>query len=161
MKHLVSTLAMAAVLGLALGTARAQVASPFGNKGYTNADINGGYGCGITGTLGGASTVGTAQFHLNGAGDVTEGVFAVQINGLGVCDYALTSGTYNIQPNGAGVAQFSFALEAPTSTTGCQPTFGSHLSFVCAGPLITASNCNIATLDPGILLSGPCTKQNK
>jgi hypothetical protein len=33
-------------------------------------------------------------------------------------------------------------------------------TFVCAAPLITASNCYIATLDPGILLGGPCTKQN-
>jgi hypothetical protein len=158
MKRLVSTLAVVVVLALTTGAR----AGENGRKGYTNADIDGGYGCGVNGTLGGATTVGTAQFHPQGDGTFSESVLLVQLNGVGVCSYSLVAGTgtYDINPNGTGLAQFQYALQTG-SATGCPSTFSSHLTFVCSGLPITASTCDIATLDTGILLSGTCHKQNK
>jgi hypothetical protein len=47
MKQLVSACVMAALVGLAV-SARADAQQA---NGYTNADINGGYGCNVSGTL--------------------------------------------------------------------------------------------------------------
>ena len=65
MKHIVGTFVMTAVVCLAI-TAHADGQHPQG--GYTNADIKGGYGCGVSGALSGAKTVGIAQFHPEGNG---------------------------------------------------------------------------------------------
>jgi len=106
--------------------------------------------------------VGTAQFNPQGDGKFNESVLLVQLDGVGVCSYSLVAGTgtYNINPNGTGLAQFDYALQTG-SATGCPPAFSSHLTFVCSGLPITASSCDIASLDAGILLSGVCRKQNK
>jgi hypothetical protein len=159
MKHLVGTFVMTAVVCLAI-TARADGRDPQG--GYTNADIKGGYGCGVSGALTGAKTVGIAQFHPEGNGTFSASVFIVNIDGVGVCQYSLENGTgtYDVSANGVGSAQATYSLQTG-SAQNCPAEFSSHLSFVCSGAEITASTCNIATLDPGLLLHGTCMKQNK
>lgn len=130
------------------------------HRGYTNADLKGGYGCGVSGTLGGAPAVGTAQYHPQGDGTFSESVFTAQLNGVGICNYSLVKGTglYNINPNGVGLAQFQYSLQEG-SASSCPSTFSSHLSFVCSGE--DANTCDLATLDSGVLLSGSCKKQSK
>lgn len=159
MKHIVGTLLMTAVVCLAI-TARADGRRPEG--GYTNADIKGGYGCGVSGALSGAKTVGIAQFHPEGNGTFSASVFEVNIDGVGACQYSLEkgTGTYDVSANGVGSAQATYSLQTG-SAPNCPAEFTSHLAFVCSGPVITASTCNIAILDPGFLLHGICTKQNK
>jgi hypothetical protein len=94
------------------------------HRGYTNADIKGGYGCGVSGTLGGAPAVGTAQYHPQGDGTFSESVFTAQLNGVGICNYSLVKGTglYNINPNGVGLAQFQYSLQEG-SASSCPSTF--------------------------------------
>lgn len=159
MKHIVGTFVMTAVVCLAI-TARADGRYP--QRGYTNADINGGYGCGVSGALSGAKTVGIAQFHPEGNGQFSASVFEVNIDGIGVCDYSLEkgSGSYDVSANGVGTAQATYSLQ-PGSAQNCPDEFSSHIGFVCSGAAITASTCNIAILDPGFLLHVTCTKQNK
>jgi hypothetical protein len=160
-KHIVSTLVMAASIGLVV-SAQADELGDRSSRGYTNADIKGGYGCGVSGVLTGADTVGIAQFHPEGNGTFSESVFVVNIDGVGVCQYSLEkgSGTYDVSANGTGFAQAIYSLQTG-SAQNCPAEFSSHLSFVCSGAEITASTCNIATLDPSLLLHGTCTKQNK
>jgi hypothetical protein len=161
MKHIVSALVMAAIAGFVV-SAQAGEQGDRPSRGYTNADINGGYGCGVSGSLNGAGIVATAQFQPNGKGSFSESVFTLNIAGIGVCLYSLEqgTGTYDISPNGTGLAQATYARQTG-SAANCPAEFPAHLSFVCSGAKITASTCDIATLDPGVLLSGTCTKQNK
>jgi hypothetical protein len=111
---------MAALAGLAV-SARSDERHP---DGYTNADIDGGYGCNVSGRLARADTVGIAQYHPEG--------FAQTI-------YSLQTG----------------------SAERCAAEFSSHIAFVSSGAVITADTCDIATLDPGVLLSGTCKKQDR
>jgi len=69
MKKVVSTFVMAALVGVAVC---AQADEPRHPPGYTNADINGGYGCNVSGTLAGAGIVATAQYHPEGDGTFSE-----------------------------------------------------------------------------------------
>ncbi len=157
MNYFARALVLAALSGLAV-SAQADEWAP----GYTNADIHGGYGCSVSGTVGGAGTVGIAQFHPQGDGSFSEAVFDMQIGGIGVCNYSLEqgTGTYDVTRNGTGLAQGVYSLKSG-SASGCPTVFSSHLAFVCSGVGVTANTCNIASLDPGVLLSGTCTKQNK
>lgn len=159
MKPIVSMVVIFVLMSLTI-TARADGGRPGG--GYTNADIKGGYGCGVSGALNGANTVGIAQFQPQGNGTFGASVFVVNIDGVGVCQYSLEkgTGTYDISANGTGVAQAAYSLQTG-SAPNCPAEFSSHLSFVCSGPVVTASTCNIASTDPGLLLHGTCTKQNK
>jgi hypothetical protein len=159
MKPIVGVFVMSALMCLAI-TARADGGRP--DQDYTNSDIKGGYGCGISGALSGAQTVGIAQFHPQGNGTFSASVFVVNIDGVGLCQYSLEkgSGTYDISPNGTGFAQAAYSLQTG-SAPNCPAEFSGHFAFVCSGPEITASTCNIATTDPGLLLHGTCTKQNK
>ena len=159
MKHIVGTFVMTGLVCFAV-TARADARHPHG--GYTNADIKGGYGCGVSGDLTGAKTVGIAQFHPEGNGTFSASVFLVNIDGVGVCQYSLErgSGTYDVSGNGVGSAQATYSLQTG-SAPNCPAEFSSHIGFVCSGATITANTCNIAILDPGFLLHGTCTKQNK
>ncbi len=97
MKPVLSAFVMAALACFAT-TARADGGRP--DQGYTNADIKGGYGCGVSGALTGAKTVGIAQFHPEGNGTFSASVFVVNIDGVGVCEYSLEkgTGTYDISP---------------------------------------------------------------
>jgi len=133
--------------------------SPGTPPGYTNADINGGYGCNVSGTLAGAGIVATAQYHPEGDGTFSESVFTLNIAGIGVCQYSLEpgTGTYDVSANGTGLAQAVYSRQSG-SAMSCPVVFNSHLSFVCSGARITANTCDIATLDPGVLLSGTCKK---
>ena len=110
MKYSIGLLALTMALAFASGA----LAHDNGHHGYANSDIKGGYGCGVNGSLGGATTVGTAQFHPQGDGTFSQSFLTVQVNGVGVCSYALVAGTgtYNINPNGTGLAQFQYAVQA-------------------------------------------------
>jgi hypothetical protein len=154
MKQLVSAFVMAALVGLAV-SARA-------DEGYTNADIKGGYGCNVSGTLASADTVGIAQYHPQGDGTFSEAVFTLHIDGIGVCLYSLEpgTGTYDVSANGTGLAQAMYSLQ-PGSAKRCLAEFTLHIAFVCSGAVTTADTCDIATLDTGVLLSGTCKKQNR
>jgi hypothetical protein len=157
MNKVVSTFVIVALVGVAV-SARAEERLP----GYTNVDINGGYGCNVSGTLAGAGVVATAQFHPEGNGTFSESVFTLNIAGINVCQYSMEpgTGTYDVSANGMGVAQALYSRQ-PGSAMSCPAEFPSHISFVCSGARITANTCDIATLDPGVLLSGTCKKQNK
>jgi hypothetical protein len=159
MKKVVSTFVMAALVGVAVCAQADERRHP---PGYTNADINGGYGCNVSGTLAGAGVVATAQYHPEGDGTFSESVFTLNIAGIGVCGYSLEpgTGTYDVSANGTGLAQAVYSRQSG-SAMSCPAVFNSHLSFVCSGARITANTCDIATLDPGVLLSGTCKKQNK
>jgi hypothetical protein len=154
MKQLVSAFVMAALVGLAV-SARA-------DEGYTNADIKGGYGCNVSGTLASADTVGIAQYHPQGDGTFSEAVFTLHIDGIGVCRYEMEpgTGTYDVSANGTGLAQAMYSLQ-PGSAKRCPAEFSSHIAFVCSGAVTTADTCDIATLDTGVLLSGTCKKQDR
>ena len=158
MKQVTSAFAMAALVGLAVG-ARADEPLP---QGYTNADLNGGYGCNVSGKLAGAGAVGTAQCHFQGDGTISKAVFALHVGGIGVCQYALKPGTgrYGISANGTGLAQTIYSLQ-PGSAGRCPPVLSTHFTFVCSGAVTTADTCDIASLDAGILLSGTCKKQDR
>jgi hypothetical protein len=159
MKKIVSTFVVAALLGVVVSARADERRHP---PGYTNADINGGYGCNVSGTLSGAGVVAIAQYHPEGDGTFSESVFTLNIAGIGVCQYSLEpgTGTYDVSANGTGVAQAVYSRQ-PGSAMNCPAVFNSHISFVCSGAKITADTCDIATLDPGVLLSGTCKKQNK
>ena len=159
MNKVVSTFVMAALVGVAVSAQADERRHP---PGYTNADINGGYGCNVSGTLAGAGVVATAQYHPEGDGTFSESVFTLNIAGIGVCRYSLEpgTGTYDVSANGTGLAQAVYSRQ-PGSAMNCPAVFPSHISFVCSGARITANTCDIATLDPGVLLSGTCKKQNK
>jgi hypothetical protein len=160
MKNIVCTFIMATIAGFVV-SAQADEQGDRSSHGYTNADIKGGYGCGVSGSLTGAGVVATAQFHPQGDGTFSESVFTLNIAGIGVCLYSLKSGSmYDVNPDGTGLAQATYARQTG-SAMRCPAEFPAHLSFVCSGAKITASTCDIATLDPGVLLSGSCKKQNK
>ena len=159
MNKIVNTFVVAALVGVAISARADERRHP---SGYTNSDINGGYGCNVSGTLSGAGVVATAQYHPEGDGTFSESVFTLNIAGIGVCQYSLEpgTGTYDVSANGTGVAQAVYSRQ-PGSAMNCPTVFNSHISFVCSGAKITADTCDIATLDPGVLLSGTCKKQNK
>jgi hypothetical protein len=159
MKQVASAFVMAAVVGLTV-SARADELAP---SGYTNADINGGYGCNVSGTLAGAGTaVGIAQYRPQGNGTFSEAVFVLHLGGIGVCRYAMKPGTgkLEVSANGTGLAQAIYLLQ-PKSNKDCPAVFSSHIAFVCSGSVVTADTCDIASLDAGVLLSGTCKKQNR
>jgi hypothetical protein len=158
MKQLVSAFVMAALVGLAV-SARADAQEA---NGYTNADINGGYGCNVSGTLNHRDAVGIAQYHPQGDGTFSEAVFTLHIDRIGVCPYSLEpgTGTYDVSANGTGLAQAIYSLQ-PDSPRRCPAEFSSHIAFVCSGAVTTADTCDIASLDDGVLLSGTCKKQDR
>jgi hypothetical protein len=158
MKQVVSAFVMAALVGLAVSAQADERQS----HGYTNADINGGYGCNVSGTLARAGAVGTAQYHPQGDGTFSEAVFALHIGNIGVCQYALEpgTGTYDVSANGTGLAQAIYFLQTG-SAERCPAELSSHITFVCSGAVTTADTCDIATLDTGFLLSGTCKKQDR
>jgi hypothetical protein len=159
MKSSLIALIVAATLGL--GSA----AHAGGLFTYSNADIYGGYGCGLSGSvaLGGpsANVVGTAYFDPAGNGYFSASTITLNIGGVGTCNYSLVSGdgTYNINPNGTGLAQTLYNLQSG-SATNCPPHFGGTLSFVCSEGQFPLT-CNVATVDAtgSSLLSGTCKKQ--
>jgi hypothetical protein len=110
MKQVASAFAMAALAGLAAGAwadePRAQT--------YTDADLNGGYACELSGTLGSAGAVGVAQFRPLGDGTFGAAVLGLNVGGLGVCLYALTpgTGTYEVRPDGTGLARATYAVHS-------------------------------------------------
>lgn len=132
---------------------------------YSNADIYGGYGCGLSGSvsLGGPSTnvVGTAYFNPAGNGTFAASTITLNVGGVGTCNYSLVSGdgTYNINPNGTGLAQTLYSVQSG-SATNCPPQFGGTFSFVCSEGQ-KPETCNVATVDAtgSSLLSGTCKKQ--
>jgi hypothetical protein len=158
MKQVVSLFVMAALVGLAV-SARADERH---SNGYTNADIDGGYGCNVSGTLARAAAVGIAQYRPEGDGTFSEAVFTLHIRSIGVCQYTLEPGTgmYDVSANGTGLAQAIYSLQ-PGSAERCPAEFSSHISFVCSGSVTTADTCDIATLDTSVLLSGTCKKQDR
>ncbi|MGH7113434.1 MAG: hypothetical protein ACREE9_02965, partial [Stellaceae bacterium] len=103
-----------------------------------------------------------AQYQPRGDGTFSESVFTLNIAGIGVCLYSMEpgTGTLDISANGTGFAQATYARQSG-SAASCPAMFPSHIAFVCSGAKITANTCDIATLDPGVLLSGTCEKQNK
>ena len=158
MKQVVSAFVMAALVGLAV-SAWADERNP---DGYTIADIDGGYGCNVSGMLARADAVGIAQYRPEGDGTFSEAVFTLHIDRIGVCPYSLEpgTGTYDVSANGTGLAQAIYSLQ-PDSARRCPAEFSSHIAFVCSGAVTTADTCDIATLDTGVLLSGTCKKQNR
>jgi hypothetical protein len=158
MKQVVSAFVMAALAGLAVG-ARADERHP---DGYTNADIDGGYGCNVSGTLARANAVGIALYRPEGDGTFSEAVFTLHIRGIGVCHYSMEpgTGTLDVSANGTGFAEAIYSLQTG-SAERCAAEFSSHIAFVCSGAVITADTCDIATLDPGVFLSGTCKKQDR
>jgi hypothetical protein len=130
MKKVVSTFVMAALVGVAVCAQADERGHP---PGYTNADINGGYGCNVSGTLAGAGVVATAQYHPEGDGTFSESVFTLNIAGIGVCGYSLEPGTgsYDVSANGTGLAQAVYSRQSG-SAMSCPAVFNSHLSFVCS-----------------------------
>jgi hypothetical protein len=132
---------------------------------YSNANIIGGYGCGLSGSvsLGGpsANVVGTAYFDPAGNGTFTASTITLNVGGVGTCNYSLVSGdgTYNIHPNGTGLAVTLYNLQSG-SATNCPGQFGGTFSFVCSEGQFPQT-CNIATVDAtgSSLLSGTCKKQ--
>jgi hypothetical protein len=158
MKQVVSAPVMAALVGLSV-SAGADAQQP---DGYTNANINGGYGCNVSGTLSRADAVGIAQYHPQGDGTFSEAVFTLHIHRIGVCQYSLQpgTGTYDVNANGTGLAEAIYSLETG-SARRCPAEFSSHIAFVCSGAVTTADTCDIASLDDGVLLSGTCKKQDR
>ena len=158
MKSSLIALIVAATLGLGS-------AANAGLFTYSNANIVGGYGCGLSGSvaLGGPSTnaVGTAYFDPAGNGTFAASTITLNIGGVGTCNYSLVSsdGTYAIKPNGTGLAQTLYNLQSG-SATNCPPQFGGTLSFVCSEGQFPLT-CNVATIDAtgSSLLSGTCKKQ--
>jgi hypothetical protein len=159
MKQVVSAFVVAALVGLTVSAWAADERRP---RGYTNADIKGGYGCNVSGTLARANAVGIAQYRPQGDGTFSESVFTLHIDRIGVCLYSMEpgTGTYDVSANGTGLAQAIYSLQ-PDSAQRCPAEFASHIAFVCSGAIITADTCDIATLDTGVLLSGTCKKQNR
>jgi hypothetical protein len=155
MKQVASAFAMAALVGLAAGAWADELQA----QAYTNADLNGGYACELSGTLGSAGAVGVAQFRPQGDGTFGAAVLGLNVGGLGVCLYALNrgSGTYEMRPDGTGLAQATYSLQ-PKSAKGCPAEFPISLAFVTTG---AGGTCDIATLDPGVLLGGTCKKQDR
>jgi hypothetical protein len=155
MRQVVSAFAMAALVGLAAG-ARADEPLP---GGYTDADLNGGYACDLSGTLGRARAVGVAQFRPQGDGTFGAAVLGLNVGGLGVCLYSLiqSTGKYEVRPDGTGLAQATYSLQ-PKSAKGCPAEFPISLAFATTG---AGGTCDIATLDPGVLLGGTCKKQDR
>jgi hypothetical protein len=155
MKQVVSAFVMAALVGLGVSAQGAERQS----HGYTIADIKGGYGCNLIGTLGRAGAVGTAQCHFQGDGTLSESVLALHIGNIGVCQYSLEpgTGTYDVSANGTGLAQAIYSLQMG-SAERCPAEFSSPITFVCSGAVTTADTCDIAILDTGVLLSGTCKK---
>jgi hypothetical protein len=155
MKQVVSAFAMAALGGLAAGAWADEPQA----QAYTNADLDGGYACELSGTLGSAGAVGVAQFRPQGDGTFGAAVLGLNVGGLGVCLYALTpgTGTYEVRPDGTGLARATYAVQ-PGSAGGCPGVFPIHLAFATTG---AGGTCDIATLDPGILLGGTCKKQDR
>jgi hypothetical protein len=112
----------------------------------------------VSGTLGRARAVGVAQYRPQGDGTFSEAVLGLNVGGLGVCLYTLkpgTTGTYEVRPDGTGQAQLTYSLQ-PKSAKGCPAEFPISLAFVTSG-----TTCDIATLDPGVLLGGTCKKQDR
>jgi hypothetical protein len=104
--------------------------------------------------------VGVAQFRPQGDGTFGAAVLGLNVGGLGVCLYALkpgTTGAYEVRPDGTGLAQVAYSLQ-PKSAKGCPAEFPIHLAFVTTG---AGGTCDIATLDPGVLLGGTCKKQDR
>ena len=159
MKQVVSAFVVAALVGI---TVSAWAQDDPQSQGYTNADINGGYGCNVSGTLSRADAVGIAQYHPEGDGTFSEAVFTLHIDRTGVCLYSMEpgTGTLDVSANGTGLAQAIYSLQTD-SAQRCPAEFPSHIAFVCSGAIITADTCDIATLDTGVLLSGTCKKQNR
>jgi hypothetical protein len=126
---------------------------------YSCESSNGGYACDLSGTLGRARAVGVAQFRLQGDGTFGAAVLGLNVGGLGVCLYALTpgTGTYEVRPDGTGLARATYAVQ-PGSAGGCPGVFPIHLAFATTG---AGGTCDIATLDPGVLLGGTCKKQDR
>ena len=81
MKHIANMLVMAGMVGLVV-SAKAEEHGDRSSSGYTNADIKGGYGCGVSGSLTGTGVVATAQFHPEGDGTFSESVFTLNIAAL-------------------------------------------------------------------------------
>jgi hypothetical protein len=155
MKQVASAFAMAALAGLAAG---ARADEPQAQT-YTDADLDGGYACEVSGTLGSAGAVGVAQFRPRGDGTFGAAVLGMNVGGLGVCLYSLNpgTGTYGVRPDGTGLAQATFSVQ-PGSAGGCPGVFPIHLAFATTG---AGGTCDIATLDPGVLLGGTCKKQDR
>jgi hypothetical protein len=156
MKQAASAFAMAALVGLAVG---ARADEPQQPQGYTDADLNGGYACELSGTLGSAGAVGVAQFRPQGDGTFGAAVLGLNVGGLGVCLYALIpdTGKYEVRPDGTGQARATYAVQ-PGSAGGCPGVFPISLAFATTG---AGGTCDIATLDPGVLLGGTCKKQDR
>jgi hypothetical protein len=152
-------IALIAAVTLACGTV-----AHADSYGYTNADIIGGYGCGLEGSvsLGGpyANVTGTAWFDPAGNGTFTASTIVLNIAGVGTCYYSLVKGAYDINFNGTGLAKTLYKLETSESATSCPSQFGGALSFVCSDGQLPRT-CNIATVDPtgSNLLNGTCKKQ--
>ena len=159
MKQVVNAFAVAALVGITVSAWAADERRP---RGYTNADIRGGYGCNVSGTLARANAVGIAQYRPQGDGTFSESVFTLHIDRTGVCLYSMEpgTGTYDVNANGTGLAEAVYSLQTD-SAQRCPAEFSSHIAFVCSGAVITADTCDIATLDNGVLLSGTCKKQNR
>jgi hypothetical protein len=116
---------MAALVGLGVSAQGAERQS----HGYTIADIKGGYGCNLIGTLGRAGAVGTAQCHFQGDGTLSESVLALHIGNIGVCQYSLEpgTGTYDVSANGTGLAQAIYSLQMG-SAERCPAEFSSPIT---------------------------------
>ena len=134
MKNLAIALAIAGSLALApnlAGRAHAQAGPSASPSGFTNADIKGGYACGLTGALadivgnkvvGSTSAVGTALLVADGEGHITKSLISVEgFDANGPCFYSLLtaeSNTYNVDPDGVGTA-FVFYVLGNTSAPKC------------------------------------------
>jgi hypothetical protein len=151
MKLVSSVFVMAALAAPAAG-AWADELQP---QGFTNADLNSGYACNLSGTLGASQVVGVAQFRPQGDGTFGAAALRLHVGRVGVCQYSLIpgTGTYNISPNGMGLAQATYTRQ-PKSSSECPATFPIHLAFATSD-----TTCDIATLDPGVFLGGNCKKQ--
>src|SRR3954447_8663758 len=126
MKQVVSVFVMAALAGPVIA-AQANELQP---QGFTNADLNSGYACNLSGTLGASQVVGVAQFRPQGDGTFGAAALRLHVGRVGVCQYSLKpgTGTYNISPNGMGLAQATYTRQ-PNSSSECPPTFPIHLAF--------------------------------
>jgi hypothetical protein len=151
MKQVVSVFVMAALAGPVVA-AQANELQP---QGFTNADLNSGYACNLSGTLGGSQVVGVAQFRPQGDGTFGAAALRLHVGRVGVCLYALKpgTGTYDISANGTGLAQATYSRQ-PKSASDCPAAFPIHLAFATSD-----TTCDIATLDPGVFLGGTCKKQ--
>lgn len=150
---------------LVFATAIAFASVAWAGPTYTEADLVGGYACGLTGTMVSSTgttekAVGTGTIDLSGTGTFIASTMVVNVQGVGECNYKMDITKSNgdtFYPDGTGVATGTYLL---TSGSGCQSEILGIISLACAGGQFPKT-CYVNTVDlhGKALLAGTCTKQ--